>query len=131
MTHIFTSHSEFKDWFANPLMQMVEGGSAINHQLVNRLHSVLRPFILRRLKKDVETQMPGKHEHIVECPLSKARSDRIVIKIVKFCEFMDSFFFWRRERYWVTARCLVLGSCVLKKSPQTVLFKTKQFELVC
>ena len=71
MPHIFTSHSEFKDWFANPLMQMVEGGSAINHQLVNRLHSVLRPFILRRLKKDVETQMPGKHEHIVECPLSK------------------------------------------------------------
>jgi len=71
MPHIFTSHSEFKDWFANPLMQMVEGSSSVNHTLVNRLHSVLRPFILRRLKKDVETQMPAKHEHVVECPLSK------------------------------------------------------------
>ena len=71
MPHIFTSHSEFKDWFANPLMQMVEGSSAVNHTLVNRLHSVLRPFILRRLKKDVEKQMPDKYEHVVECPLSK------------------------------------------------------------
>jgi SNF2 family DNA or RNA helicase len=25
MPHIFTSHSEFRDWFANPLMNMVEG----------------------------------------------------------------------------------------------------------
>ena len=71
MPHIFTSHSEFKDWFANPLMQMVEGTSSVNHTLVNRLHSVLRPFILRRLKKDVEKQMPDKHEHVVECSLSK------------------------------------------------------------
>ena len=71
MPHIFTSHSEFKDWFANPLMGMVEGTNAVNQTLVNRLHSVLRPFILRRLKKDVEKQMPDKHEHVVECPLSK------------------------------------------------------------
>ena len=39
--------------------------------LVERLHSVLRPFLLRRLKKDVEKKLPGKHEHIVKCRLSK------------------------------------------------------------
>jgi E1A-binding protein p400 len=71
MPHIFTSHSEFRDWFANPLMSMVEGTSAMNDTLVQRLHSVLRPFILRRLKKDVETQLPNKHEHVVPCRLSK------------------------------------------------------------
>ncbi|KAF6063708.1 SNF2 N-terminal domain family protein [Candida albicans] len=38
---------------------------------VARLHQVLRPYLLRRLKKDVEKQMPGKYEHIVYCRLSK------------------------------------------------------------
>ena len=39
--------------------------------LVDRLHSVLRPFLLRRLKSEVEKQMPGKHEHVIRCRLSK------------------------------------------------------------
>ncbi|VDO67621.1 unnamed protein product, partial [Onchocerca flexuosa] len=32
---------------------------------------VLRPFILRRLKSDVEKQLPEKTEYIIKCPLSK------------------------------------------------------------
>jgi len=32
---------------------------------------VLRPFLLRRLKQDVEKQMPKKYEHVVMCRLSK------------------------------------------------------------
>ena len=39
--------------------------------LFQRLHKVLRPFLLRRLKSEVEKQMPKKYEHIVKCPLSK------------------------------------------------------------
>lgn len=39
--------------------------------LVERLHSVLRPFLLRRLKSQVEKQMPGKHEHVIRCRLSR------------------------------------------------------------
>jgi hypothetical protein len=31
----------------------------------------MRPFLLRRLKKDVAKQLPGKYEHIVMCKLSK------------------------------------------------------------
>ena len=38
---------------------------------MERLHGVLRPFLLRRLKCDVEKQMPKKHEHVVRCRLSK------------------------------------------------------------
>ena len=34
---------------------------------MERLHSVLRPFLLRRLKLDVEKQLPGKHEHVIRC----------------------------------------------------------------
>lgn len=50
---------------------MIEGGSNQNEDVVNRLHGIIRPFVLRRLKKDVETQLPGKFEHIVKCQLSR------------------------------------------------------------
>jgi SNF2 family DNA or RNA helicase len=33
--------------------------------------SVLRPFLLRRLKRDVEKQLPQKHEHVIKCRLSR------------------------------------------------------------
>lgn len=33
--------------------------------LVDRLHNVLRPFLLRRLKSDVEKSLPPKFEHVV------------------------------------------------------------------
>lgn len=71
MPHIFQSHKEFKDWFSNPVNSMIEGTSNYSEDLIRRLHSILRPFMLRRLKKDVEKQLPGKFEHIVMCKLSK------------------------------------------------------------
>jgi helicase SWR1 len=42
-----------------------------NQQRVSKLHSLLRPHLLRRLKKDVEKELPKKYEHLVLCPLSK------------------------------------------------------------
>lgn len=39
--------------------------------LAHRLVQMLRPFILRRLKKNVEKQMPKKFEHVEYCQLSK------------------------------------------------------------
>ncbi|XP_010242799.1 PREDICTED: protein PHOTOPERIOD-INDEPENDENT EARLY FLOWERING 1 isoform X2 [Nelumbo nucifera] len=71
MPHIFQSHQEFKDWFCNPISGMVEGQEKVNKEVVDRLHNVLRPFILRRLKRDVEKQLPKKHEHVIYCRLSK------------------------------------------------------------
>ncbi|KAL8204879.1 hypothetical protein R6Q57_010502 [Mikania cordata] len=71
MPHIFQSHQEFKDWFSNPISGMVEGQEKVNKEVVDRLHNVLRPFILRRLKRDVEKQLPGKHEHVIYCRLSR------------------------------------------------------------
>jgi SNF2 family DNA or RNA helicase len=50
---------------------MIEGNQEYNEQLIKRLHKVLRPFLLRRLKIDVEKQMPKKYEHIIRCKLSK------------------------------------------------------------
>lgn len=71
MPHVFKSRKEFSYWFANPMSDMIEGNAQRNEDVVNRLHAIIRPFVLRRLKKDVETQMPGKFEHIVTCQLSR------------------------------------------------------------
>ena len=37
MPHIFASHREFKEWFANPLSGMVEGSHEYNEKLVRAL----------------------------------------------------------------------------------------------
>jgi len=70
MPNLFSSHQEFREWFSNPLNEMIEQGQT-NDLLIKRLHKVLRPFVLRRLKHDVEKQIPKKHEHIIMCHLSK------------------------------------------------------------
>lgn len=66
MPHVFSSHKEFKDWFCNPLTGMAEGTETVNSAVVERLHGVLRPFLLRRLKRDVEKQLPQKYEHVIK-----------------------------------------------------------------
>ncbi|KAK6496580.1 swr1 complex component [Arthrobotrys musiformis] len=71
----FTDLREFQQWFSRPVDQLIEGGregmDEESKDSIRKLHTILRPFLLRRLKKDVEKQMPEKHEHIVWCRLSK------------------------------------------------------------
>ncbi|CAN7985968.1 unnamed protein product [Ixodes hexagonus] len=71
MPSVFQSHREFREWFANPVTGMIEGNSDYNESLIKRLHKVLRPFLLRRLKCEVEKQLPKKYEHVVFCQLTK------------------------------------------------------------
>ncbi|KAL4762366.1 putative SNF2 family helicase/ATPase (Swr1) [Aspergillus foveolatus] len=71
----FADLRNFSEWFRRPVEQILEHGRETMDdeakQVVTKLHTVLRPYILRRLKADVEKQMPGKYEHVVYCRLSK------------------------------------------------------------
>ncbi|KAL7553485.1 hypothetical protein ACHAWF_016776 [Thalassiosira exigua] len=71
MPHVFADRGQFSYWFSNPMDSIIEGNSKRNDDLISRLHGILRPFVLRRLKRDVETQLPGKFEHVVRCRLSR------------------------------------------------------------
>ena len=71
MPTVFQSHKDFQDWFSNPVSSMIEGKEQMNQRLIQRLHAILRPFLLRRLKSEVEQQMPKKFEHVIHCKLSK------------------------------------------------------------
>lgn len=71
----FTDLEDFTHWFKKPVEQILESGrETIDDEAkgqISSLHKVLRPYLLRRLKADVEKQMPGKFEHVVYCRLSK------------------------------------------------------------
>ncbi|OLL25871.1 Helicase swr1 [Neolecta irregularis DAH-3] len=70
----FANLKEFQEWFAHPVDKMIENESEMDEESKNtvaKLHKVLRPYLLRRLKADVEKQMPAKYEHVVYCRLSK------------------------------------------------------------
>lgn len=71
----FADLKDFSEWFRRPVEQILEHGRETMDdeakQVVTKLHTVLRPYILRRMKADVEKQMPGKYEHVMYCRLSK------------------------------------------------------------
>lgn len=56
--------------FHGPLCVQVELNEEETILIIRRLHKVLRPFLLRRLKKEVESQLPDKVEYIVKCEMS-------------------------------------------------------------
>ncbi|VUC24766.1 unnamed protein product [Clonostachys rosea] len=75
----FADLQEFHDWFHRPESQILESGREQMDEeakaLISKLHKVLRPYLLRRLKADVEKQMPGKYEHVEFCRLSKRQRE--------------------------------------------------------
>lgn len=75
----FADLQEFHDWFHKPESQILESGrdqmDDEARAIISKLHKVLRPYLLRRLKKDVEKQMPGKYEHVEFCRLSKRQRE--------------------------------------------------------
>jgi helicase SWR1 len=75
----FADLQQFSEWFRKPVEQILEHGKETMDEegkaIVKQLHHTLRPYLLRRLKADVEKQMPGKYEHIVYCRLSKRQRE--------------------------------------------------------
>ncbi|KAK4569992.1 transcriptional regulator [Recurvomyces mirabilis] len=75
LPNIFKSVKSFDEWFNTPFantgnqdsMSLTEEESLL---VIRRLHKVLRPFLLRRLKKDVEKDLPDKQERVVKCNFS-------------------------------------------------------------
>ncbi|KAI1470161.1 SNF2 family N-terminal domain-containing protein [Daldinia caldariorum] len=75
----FADLAEFQDWFHKPESQILESGREQMDDearaIIAKLHKVLRPYLLRRLKADVEKQMPAKYEHVEFCRLSRRQRE--------------------------------------------------------
>lgn len=79
LPNIFKSVKTFDEWFNTPFANT--GGQdqmSLNEEeqilVIRRLHKVLRPFLLRRLKKDVEKDLPDKTEKVIKCKFSALQS---------------------------------------------------------
>lgn len=72
---VFNSVKSFDEWFNTPFANTGTSDKIdINEEeqllIIRRLHKVLRPFLLRRLKKDVESELPDKVEKVIKCRMS-------------------------------------------------------------
>ncbi|KAI9298453.1 hypothetical protein K502DRAFT_322776 [Neoconidiobolus thromboides FSU 785] len=76
---IFDDVSSFIDWFdfseiQNNYQSNTSDPTPFNenqkNELITKLHSILKPFLLRRLKTDVETSLPKKREYILNAHLT-------------------------------------------------------------
>ncbi|KAL1920244.1 uncharacterized protein VTP21DRAFT_1390 [Calcarisporiella thermophila] len=71
---VFNSVQSFDEWFNRPFANSGENKMELNEEekllIIKRLHKVLRPFLLRRLKKDVESELPDKVERVIKCKFS-------------------------------------------------------------
>lgn len=72
---VFSSCEDFERWFKMPMRRLgYEQEIELNEEekllIVHRFHQVLRPFLLRRIKKEVESELPQKLEFIIKVELS-------------------------------------------------------------
>ncbi|KAF0982857.1 hypothetical protein FDP41_010836 [Naegleria fowleri] len=68
LPEVFNSADDFDTWF-----NLKEGQAETD--IIEQLHKVLKPFMLRRLKTEVKTEIPPKKEIYVECGLSKLQKE--------------------------------------------------------
>lgn len=80
---IFDSVETFDQWFSRPFASFSAGSKDNNEDgtetlltneervlIIHRLHELLRPFMLRRVKSEVLDQLPEKVEKVLRCELS-------------------------------------------------------------
>ncbi len=68
---IFTSLEEFESWFDFDLTQ------ELDQTTVDKLHTILQPFMLRRVKVDVCQDMPPKKEFLIYCGTTPLQDELI------------------------------------------------------
>jgi DNA helicase INO80 len=70
MPSLFDSHDEFSEWFSKDIESHAQSNTKLNEDQLRRLHMILKPFMLRRVKKHVQKELGDKIELDVYCDLT-------------------------------------------------------------
>jgi Superfamily II DNA/RNA helicases, SNF2 family len=70
MPSLFDSHDEFSDWFSKDIESHAQSNTNLDEQQLRRLHVILKPFMLRRIKKNVQSELGDKVEIDLFCDLT-------------------------------------------------------------
>ncbi|KEI41892.1 uncharacterized protein L969DRAFT_91363 [Mixia osmundae IAM 14324] len=81
MPSLFDSHDEFSEWFSKGIESKSEDDGKMNEHQLRRLHMILKPFMLRRIKKNVQNELADKIEVDVYCDLTPRQ--RAMYKILR------------------------------------------------
>ncbi|XP_010507489.1 PREDICTED: DNA helicase INO80-like [Camelina sativa] len=89
---VFDSHDQFNEWFSKGIENHAEHGGTLNEHQLNRLHAILKPFMLRRVKKDVVSELTTKTEVTVHCKLSSRQQAfyQAIKNKISLAELFDS-----------------------------------------
>ena len=77
---IFTDWEAFESWFDFSDLEDEEGteqfiGDQMKQDLVKKIHLILQPLLLRRVKADVAAYLPKKREYVLYAPMTKEQTD--------------------------------------------------------
>ncbi|KXT06631.1 hypothetical protein AC578_8501 [Pseudocercospora eumusae] len=80
MPSIFDKLESFEAWFDFSALKEKNGYEQIlsadrQKNVVASLHAILKPFLLRRVKADVETSLPKKREYVLYAPLTQTQRE--------------------------------------------------------
>ena len=75
MPKLFDSHEQFQEWFSKDIEAHSQDQKAVNQHQLSRLHAILKPFMLRRVKKDVEHEIGQKKEHQILCEMTTRQQE--------------------------------------------------------
>lgn len=91
MPSLFDSHDEFSEWFSKDIEGHAENKGTLNEGQLRRLHMILKPFMLRRIKKNVQNELGDKIEIDVMCEMSARQKMlyRGLRENVSIAELMD------------------------------------------
>ncbi|KAL2825600.1 SNF2 family N-terminal domain-containing protein [Aspergillus cavernicola] len=70
MPTLFDSHDEFSEWFSKDIESHAQSNTKLNEDQLRRLHMILKPFMLRRVKKHVQQELGDKVEKDIFCDLT-------------------------------------------------------------
>ncbi|QSZ30479.1 hypothetical protein DSL72_000033 [Monilinia vaccinii-corymbosi] len=70
MPSLFDSHDEFSEWFSKDIESHAQSNTKLNEDQLKRLHMILKPFMLRRVKKHVQKELGDKIEEDIFCDLT-------------------------------------------------------------
>ncbi|XWS66310.1 hypothetical protein CRYUN_Cryun05aG0188700 [Craigia yunnanensis] len=92
MPTLFDNHEQFSEWFSKGIENHAEHGGTVNEHQLNRLHAILKPFMLRRVKKDVVSELTMKTEITVHCKLSSRQQAfyQAIKNKISLAELFDS-----------------------------------------
>ncbi|KAL6454595.1 INO80 Chromatin-remodeling ATPase INO80 [Candida maltosa Xu316] len=89
MPTLFDSHDEFSDWFSKDIESHAQSNTGLDEQQLRRLHMILKPFMLRRIKKNVQSELGDKDEIDIFCNLT-TRQKKLYLQLRSQISISDS-----------------------------------------